>query len=84
LFQDQISLQDWLKVPKANCIVVMGKESGDQELYQIKETVLHMMENGQCDLVEVIQKSSHDIYAASWFYKLYSEWKDYIFSKQAM
>lgn len=84
LFEDQISLSDWLVRPKASCIIVMGKEAGDQELYQLKETVLHMMETGQCDMVEVIQKASHDLYAASWFYKLYSEWKNYIFSKQAM
>lgn len=84
LFQKQISLNEWLAKPRTNCILVMGKESGDQELYQVKETLLHMMETAQCDLVEVIQKSSHDVYAASWFYKLYSDWKDYIFSKQAI
>lgn len=84
LFYNQVTLQEWLEKPYVNCMLVMGKESGDQELYRVKETVLHMMETGQCDMVEVIQKNSHDVYAASWFYKLYSEWKDYIFSKQAI
>jgi hypothetical protein len=84
MMKEQTSLQAWLEEPFVNCVLVVGSEAGDQDWFRIKETVLHLMESRHCDLVEVIQSSSHDIYSASWFYKVYSQWKDYLFSKQAI
>ena len=84
LMHNQIPLVDWLEKPQTGCCIILGKEVGDQELYQVKATVLHMMESSECDMVEVIQPSLHIVYSASWFYNIYSQWKHYLFSKQAM
>ena len=78
------SLQSWLETPKSQKILILGNEAGDQELYRVKETLMFMMEHGMCDVVEVIQSNSHDIYSASRFYNAYSKWRHYLFSKQTI
>lgn len=77
-------LHNWLSDPESGCYIVLGKETGDQDLYRVKQTAMQMLEVGGCDIVTIFQPGYYDVYSSSWFYDLYYKYQRYFRSKQAI